>query len=557
MIKASLLLLCATSLIPHLRRRSAAERHLFWVAALAAATVLPLLGLVLPVWQPSWTRTVLAILPPTFDVGATWSAGPNADVIIRANGIESAPWALSTLVWTTGSGAALLLLGIETLKLARLAASARPVDDDRMLRIAREVCRDLGLNRPVRLLVTARSIVPVTWGARRPCVLVPASATLWSDDRMRAVLAHELAHVGRGDWLVHVCAELSCALYWFNPLFWVAKNRACRESEDAADNIVLGLGVGNEDYATHLLEIVRAAQAPARAWSPTIAMARTSQLERRLAALLNAYANRRGATWVTLVAALAVSVLVALPLAAMGSARAGIRVELRTGSLPPIARGTAPSGPDNPATPVQDIRVVGQADTSGSLAPPEVVEYTTPPLYSDEARDQQVEGIVTARARVDEKGGLSAVRVVKGLGRGLDQNALVALRQWHFRPGTRGGAPVAMDVEIDVAFRLRNEAINELIANDMATRVGPGVTPPRVVRVAGLWARQPRKEGTVVLDVIVLEDGTPKIVKILQSLDPELDLGAVRNFEQWRFSPAMKDGRPVKVRVNAEVHFHG
>jgi len=91
----------------------------------------------------------------------------------------------------------------------------------------------------------------------------------------------------------------------------------------------------------------------------------------------------------------------------------------------------------------------------------------------------------------------------------------------------------------------------------MATRVGPGVTPPQAVRVFGLWPRRPRVQGTVVLDVVLLEDGTPKIVRVLQSLDPELDESAIRNFEQWRFSPAMKYGRPVKVRMNAEVHFHG
>ena len=108
------------------------------------------------------------------------------------------------------------------------------------------------------------------------------------------------------------------------------------------------------------------------------------------------------------------------------------------------------------------------------------------------------------------------------------------------------------------ALAIRNEALNELIANDMATRVRPGVTPPRAVRTADLAYPHGRIiRGTVVLDVILLEDGTPKIVRILRSLDSELDERAVRTFEQWRFSPAMKDGGPVKVRMNAEVTLHG
>ena len=58
------------------------------------------------------------------------------------------------------------------------------------------------------------------------------------------------------------------------------------------------------------------------------------------------------------------------------------------------------------------------------------------------------------------------------------------------------------------------------------------------------------------LDFVLLEDGTPKIVRITRSIDPALDQAAVHTFEQWRFSPALKDGVPVKVRMNAEVTFH-
>jgi TonB family protein len=65
------------------------------------------------------------------------------------------------------------------------------------------------------------------------------------------------------------------------------------------------------------------------------------------------------------------------------------------------------------------------------------------------------------------------------------------------------------------------------------------------------------RSGIVVLDVILLEDGTPRIVRILQSLGSGIDDIAIRTFEQWRFSPALKDGYPIKVRMKAEVSFHG
>jgi TonB family protein len=353
-----------------------------------------------------------------------------------------------------------------------------------------------------------------------------------------------------------VLAELACAIYWFHPLFWMAKRRLCGESEHAADDEVIGLGMSAGDYAAHLLEIVRAAQTPARAWSPTVAMARPSHLQRRFTALLDAYANRRGLTRWKTAAAVALTMLIVIPLASLSARGVGINIEIRTADLPALTQAALAS--DERAAPaVRNVRVVGLRDTGDAVTRPEVVEYTTPPLYSDEARGRGIQGIVTVGARVNVDGTVSDTRIVRGLGFGLDQNALVALRQWRFRAGTRAGVPVTMDAEIDVEFSLRSEAVNELIANDMATRVGPGVTAPRAVRVFGLWPRRPKVQGTVVLDVVLLEDGTPKIVRVLQSLDPELDEGAIRNFERWRFSPAMKNGRPVKVRMNAEVHFHG
>ena len=556
MIKATLLLLLACGAIPRLRHRSAAERHLLWSASIAAASLLPLLSLVLPQWQPAWISEVMAAFPSSLHSAPWWTAGQDSDIVVRVIGIEAAPWApgdLLAALWVVGAGVAMLRLAIEAMQLARLSRASKPVAD-RQSQLAGDVARALHLPRAIRFLRSPLTIIPVTWGIRRPRVLLPACADDWPDDRTRAVLTHELAHIARGDWTVHLLAELSCAIYWFNPLFWIAKNRLCRESEQAADDVVLRLGVESSEYATHLLAIIRGARAPLASWTTTVAMARPSHLERRFAALLNALANRDAATRRTLVAAIGVTMLVSLPLATFGVKGAGLDIEIRTSDLPAIEGEGTPSSQEPVATSVPQIRVVG-LHTADSFVPPEIVEYTTPALYSDEARQRGIEGIVIVGARIEPDGRVSAVRVLRGLGAGLDQNAIVALRQWRFRPGARARTPVAMDTEIAIEFNLRNEAVNALIANDMATRVGPGVTPPQAIRVFRLKSRRPAHRGTVVLDVVLLEDGRPRVVRILQSLDPALDESAVHQFEQWRFSPATKNGRPIKVRINAEVRF--
>ena len=161
------------------------------------------------------------------------------------------------------------------------------------------------------------------------------------------------------------------------------------------------------------------------------------------------------------------------------------------------------------------------------------------------------------RAHIDASGRVNDARVTRALGFGLDQNALVALRQWRFRAGTRNTTPVPMDVDIEIGFTLRNESVNAQIANDMVSLVGPGVTPPQAVRVVNPHWPHGSLTGTVVLDVVLLEDGTPRIVRILRSLRTDLDDIAVEAFAQWRFSPAQKDGRAIKVRMNAAVRFHG
>jgi TonB family protein len=554
-IKATLFLWLAGCLIRRLRGRSAAERHLLWAASLAAASILPLLTVYLPGWQPSWMSDVMAALPASFNRSTPWTVDGNADVVVRAIGVESTPYTVGDLllaVWIIGMTVSMLRLGVDAMQLSRLSRIAEPVGDRRRLELAGDVAGAVSLRRPFQLLRNPQGMMPVTWGSRRPCVLLPACADKWNEDRVRHVLAHELAHIARHDWIVHVLAELACAVYWFNPFFWIAKDCLCQESEQAADDVVLEIGADGSEYAGHLLDIVRAAQAPL---TMSVAMARPSRLEQRLAALLNDDANRRPTPPRTQVAAVGATMLIALPVAAVGSSGVEMSIAIRTSNLPAIAEGALPTTQTTSATSLPRVRLTGGQEVAKGETRPEIVEYTTPPLYSDQARQRGIEGVVAVGVRVEANGRVSALHVIRGLGSGLDQNAIVACRQWRFRPGTRAGTPVAMDAEVDVEFALRNDEVNALIANDMATRVGPGVTPPQAIRVVSLKEKSAAHHGTVVLDVVLLEDGTPKILRILQPLDPALDERALRTFEQWRFSPATKAGRPVKVRMNAEVRF--
>jgi protein TonB len=77
------------------------------------------------------------------------------------------------------------------------------------------------------------------------------------------------------------------------------------------------------------------------------------------------------------------------------------------------------------------------------------------PVYTEEGRRRSVEGDVVMEVVVRADGGIGTVRVLQGLGSGLDQRAIDAVRQWRFSPARRYGTPVDVLVEIAVEFRLR------------------------------------------------------------------------------------------------------
>src|SRR5260370_16847293 len=80
--------------------------------------------------------------------------------------------------------------------------------------------------------------MPLTWGILRPKLLLPEEADEWPDERRRAVLMHELAHVRRRDGLTQWLGLTACAAYWFNPLAWWAASRLWSEREQACEHIV-------------------------------------------------------------------------------------------------------------------------------------------------------------------------------------------------------------------------------------------------------------------------------------------------------------------------------
>lgn len=80
--------------------------------------------------------------------------------------------------------------------------------------------------------------------------------------------------------------------------------------------------------------------------------------------------------------------------------------------------------------------------------------YTPEPEFSEKARKAKYQGTVVVNVMVDQEGSMSRIRLVRPLGMGLDENAMERLKTWRFKPGTYNGHPVAVEMNIEVAFNL-------------------------------------------------------------------------------------------------------
>jgi TonB family protein len=393
----------------------------------------------------------------------------------------------------------------------------------------------------------------MTWGVLRHTILLPCTAREWSEERRRLVLAHELAHVKRNDGLMQVFVQIVCSIHWFNPLVWYAAHRIRIERERACDDQVLTLGTAATDYADHLVQIVRGLRSSRSLSFAAVSIAQPTQLETRLVSILDSRGRRRTLSKIGTALLGAVAGLLTVSIAAVGVTAAV--------PLPPVFVAAIKIAPPTPASkPASQPAVapqrtrIGNGDpaANNAIVAPRIVE-SKPPIYTDEALKARIEGTVTLEAAVDVQGTIKILRVVKGLGYGLDERAIGAVLDWKFAPATRNGTPVEAITQVDVDFKLP-ATLNEAIT------LGPGVTPPTVIsRVEPQYtdeARDARYQGTVVVSATIQKDGTLKVDKVLRELDYGLTEKAVEALQQWKFKPGMRNGEAVAVSLKIEVNFN-
>jgi beta-lactamase regulating signal transducer with metallopeptidase domain len=425
-LKSTAVLGAAALMTMMLRRASAASRHLVWTVALIAALVLPVLSFALPRWQApivtihaplagdAASQAMTARMLERFRLKA--EAGKADATTSEAVKPESRATSFSWLQlalggWIVGATIVLarLLLGFAAVQW--LSKRTERADDAPWLTLALRLASDLGISK-IAFRRSERAAMPLAWGIIQPTVMMPAAADSWTQDRLRIVLLHELAHVKRRDCLTHMLAQVTCAVYWFNPLAWMAARRVRAERERACDDLVLAAGTRGADYADQLLEIARAMSAGRYSSvmaTASLAMAHRSQLEGRLMAILDPSVPRTGISRARLFGAACVAAVTLVPLA---SVQAWTVSQVAPPPPPPASAAAPTPAPAAPPPPDPGPRRGVRGEIAGGVRPN--VRTAVVPEIAD-AVEGAVRGRVDDDDEQDAKGSKADPKVIAAL----------------------------------------------------------------------------------------------------------------------------------------------
>ncbi len=589
-LKSTALLGVAWAAVLLFRRRSAALRHLVWSLAFASVLALPLLSLVLPALRVPVGGSVLTtgfvfetnVLRPASQPAT--KAGQDAAIMPE---LKAEPWMrwgmLLTIIWAAGTAISFAQMFIGLAGIERLRRRSNPLTMpgfDSMVKL-------LGIESKVDLLETEAGSMPITYGVFRPTLFMPADAAGWNAERRRVVLLHELAHVRRGDGATHLLARTALALYWWNPLAWAAWHEFLNERERAADDLVLNLGAGASDYAGHLLEIASSMQSPAEFGWAAVAMARRSQLEGRLLAILDPGRNRKVPRLVSTITACIAAMLIMAPVAAL---------QAKSDAAQATVANQANAGPATVflVKEADDARELGKMDQAkvlyqkalalsgnGPGAAAILIHLGTTELalknfeqaIKDFERAQTADSTKTGEARMwmaitrQRENNLEAADALYQSALAAEDphsvSALITMKLYGELLQQQGKQDEASTMQKEAARVSETQAAQAGLRNQSSGsdvyRIGGQVTAPLVVSKAEpeytADARIAKYQGTSLLSVEIDADGSPRDIRVVRPLGFGLDEKAIEAVTKWRFRPATKDGQPVKVMAQIEVNF--
>ena len=422
--QSTLCAVVAALVVLALRRSPARTRHAIWLVAsvkfLVPLSALVAAGRVLGAWIPTppttvhWFDRSLAIWRFDVVVAPAATSGPPID-IVRA---FIAAWICGILV----------LAARRIVEWRRVSAVTRQAclrSDGREAAALRRAAERHSGAPPMTLVEHPSRIEPGVVGIVRPTLVWPAGlGDRLTDSQLDAIMSHEACHVGRHDNLAALVQVVVETVFWFHPLIWWIGARLVDERERACDEEVLEMGTDNRSYAEGIVNVCRFCL---RAPATFVAGVGGSHLTDRIEGIL---------TW-------------RAPLASWWTRLLPLLLALVAAGVP-LAAGCAST-----------VHGAGQKSDQvykpGKDVTPPVLVSEAKPNYTRAAMQAKIQGGVNLEVIVLKDGTVGDVKVVKSLDtvHGLDDEAVKAMKQWRFKPGTRDKKPVAVQVDVEMTFTLK------------------------------------------------------------------------------------------------------
>lgn len=523
-----------------LRGVAARYRHLLWVMTLLACIAMPVLSSVrfarqTVAQQSSTTQGVVRptvtsrILTPGVEIAAR--SPERSDM---ASTYERKPAAASSSISVNAKLALLLTVLYALLLLWRIISlfrawhrtrvilkSAFACDFSDLFQATLDECQTVIRSRPSRILCSAEVPVPITVGVFRRIIILPQRFVQEANqDVLRSAIGHELVHVARRDYLTNLIYEFIYVPLSFHPAAAFVRRRIKHTRELCCDETVAAKLIKPDIYARSLISLIGSAPI----WRPlapdtTIGINESDILEVRIMSLLKTrnFSPRRRTLLL-----IAASLLLVMP--CIAAARFALSFD--AARQEPAAKLELKQKLDAEQREKQERMIVELAQQADALK--ERIQRAPAAERAEiEAKLREVERVLEEHKRALEQSGLAKERLAFSS---------------RMRASSSDDRLIAQE-KLELEQRLEN--------NDRKARLiyhsEPSYPPD---------AREKKIEGSVVLRFTVNHEGVTQNVQVKKPLYPSLDQAAVEAVSKWRFEPAMKDGQPVSMWLEAEINFN-
>jgi TonB family protein len=533
--------------------RSPIAHYAFWRTLLAVCLALPLV-------QP-WRTHVLEFVPAPVQ-------GASAPVAL-AQAAPSPPMAAASAIdWAQAAGT-IVIVGIAArllwlaLGAIRLRSMRRRASGDAVAG-ADDLQDAIGTRAAIFWSQDVNH--PVTFGVRRPVVLLPEALRTADAAAQRAVLAHELHHVKRGDWLWVVGEEIVRSVFWFHPAVWWLVSRVQLARETVVDELSI---LATNARRTYLDTLLAFADDTGLVSPPAFSARRhlfyrvmllskeggMSSIRVALASLVLTMALAAGA-WT------AVS---AFPLyAAAQPSETG--AEPQAPPRDPVVKKTPPSEPESTADlHRRAVEYQEKARTDTALTPEEKLKLIAMAIsYEDRvlAREPNyLDALVYKNILLRLQANLTADaherRMLLAEADELRDRAIAMDKAGVRAPRELSGIAPPPPPPPPPSVH-RNAEFARLVDQYNPVRIGGHIKSPTKIRdVKPAYppiAQSARVQGVVICEVLIDQNGQVADAHVLRSI-PLLDDAALDAVRQWRFVPTLLNGVPTPVVMTVTVNF--